>query len=425
MTNPTTEPPTTTRRLVIIDGHAQAFRSFYATAPSTGPDGLPNNALLGFASMLSRIARGQDPSEHAAYGAEPDLVAVVFDSLTDAPRNTFRSAIYPAYKAHRNPRPEALTRQIPYLPELAQAFGIQTFHDPDFEADDLIATLVAGAEAAGLETSIHSGDKDLMQLVSARTTVLDTMRGRRYTPEAVVERFGVEPRRIADWLALVGDASDNVPGVPGLGPKAATRVIRDAGSLHEAIAHPERLGRAHAVKLLAHREQALLSFELTRLRSDVALASGPDMPWQLTVSQPERNRLAALLRQLGLPLWLMPPAPAAGTAAPLRPTPRPATTPVASTPAASVAPAVSRASEPAPVPPCDHATLAPATVATPPISEVQQPSRSADGTEPQSMTSPPPAAAPGASASATNTRKRSTTPATEPPRPIQGSLWDD
>jgi len=342
--------------LVIIDAHAQAFRSFYALAQSFSPSGLPNNALIGFAGVLSRLANG----EGADPGAPPDLVAMVLDAPTEE-RVTFRTALFPAYKAHRNPRPPLLAQQLGLLGELTHAFGITPFYDPDFEADDIIATLVTMAERAGIYTTIHSADKDLTQLVSDKTHVLDTMRGKRYDPSAVIERFGIPAALVPDWLALVGDSSDNIPGVSGLGPSAATKILRAAGSLQEAIAHPERLARSQAVKLLASRDAALLSLSLTRLRDDVPLptlgtdAEGPVARlWRLFPRAPNRRELATYLKSLGVPLYLMPKERDVPVV-PL-PTPRPGSTAVrerASPESPSVAPAPARGSQqaPQPVPP--------------------------------------------------------------------------
>jgi DNA polymerase-1 len=304
-------------RLTILDGHAQAFRSFYAQTPQDGPDGRAIHALVGMAGVLARLVRGEGLAEGQQGGVGAGLVAVVLDAPTEA-RQTFRSELYPAYKANRSPRPEGLAHQLALLPELVSAYGIRALHDPRFEADDLIATLVALAEDVGLQTTILSGDKDLLQLVSPNTTVVDTQRNRRYDPAAVRERFGVEPRQLADWLALVGDDSDNIPGVPGLGPKAATRILVAAGSLEAAICHPERLARPQAVKLLAARDLARLSRSLTTLRRDVPLpdplggaeAATPGA-WLEALLPPPRPtpELPALLRRLGLPLWLLPRGP--------------------------------------------------------------------------------------------------------------------
>jgi 5'-3' exonuclease len=232
-------------RLVIVDAHGHAFRAFHALAPMQAPDGLPTNALFGLAGMLRRIVVEE----------RPDRVAVVFDDA-DGQRRTFRSTLYPAYKAHRPERPEALARQIPLMRELTRAFGLEALEHPDFEADDLIATLVVKAEAEGFETTILAADKDLMQLVSNKTTLWDSMRGKRYTPAAVQEKLGVPPRIVADYLALIGDTSDNVPGVSGIGPKGASKLLEAHGSLagiyeHLALVSPRERARLEAARDLA------------------------------------------------------------------------------------------------------------------------------------------------------------------------------
>ncbi len=379
-------PPPLPPRLVIVDGHAQAFRSFHALAPTRAPSGLPNNALIGLAGTLARLARPEAD-------LPADLVAVVFDAPTEV-RATFRSELFPAYKAHRSPRPPALADQLPHLPAVAQALGVAHFHDPRFEADDLIAALVALAEEAGLETVIHSADKDLMQLVSPRTHLLDTMRGKRHTPETVLERFGIPPALVPDWLALVGDSSDNIPGVPGIGPRAATRILQAAGGLEAAIAHPERLARPQAVKLLASREAAALSLSLTRLRADAPLPGLPkgDAATRLAAllpTPPPRAMQDEAFRALGLPTYLLGPTHTGGGGG-------------------SNGAHVDAA--PAPQPP-----------ATPP--RAPAPAQSA-ATPAQSAAAP----AESAATPAQSVAPAPTPPRASPPRaavPVQGSLWDD
>ncbi|HRE92004.1 MAG TPA: DNA polymerase I, partial [Myxococcota bacterium] len=165
-------------RLVIVDAHSHALRAYHALAPMSAPDGLPTHAIFGLAGLLHRLV----------FEDRPDYLAIVFDAPDDS-RTTFRSALYPAYKAHRSARPADLTAQMAPLRELARAFGLTPLEDPSYEADDLVAALVRIAEEGGLETTILSADKDLMQLVSERTTLWDSMRGRRYTPATVKEKL--------------------------------------------------------------------------------------------------------------------------------------------------------------------------------------------------------------------------------------------
>lgn len=251
-------------RLVVVDAHGHAFRAYWGLEPMYAPDGLPTNALFGLAGLLRRIV----------FEEQPDYVAVVFDA-PDEVRRTFRTGLYPAYKAHRPERPGELARQLPMLREVAHACGLETLMHPDFEADDIVATLVAQAEAANVHTTILSADKDLLQLVSDRTLVWDAMRGKRYTQAGVEEKLGVGPAMVADFLALCGDTSDNVPGVPGIGPKSAAALLRLHGDL-DAIYAAVDAGHASVAardkkKLVEHRERAFLSRSLTRLRADVPL----------------------------------------------------------------------------------------------------------------------------------------------------------
>jgi len=255
-------------RLVVVDAHGHAFRAFWGLEPMYAPDGLPTNALFGLAGLLRRIV----------FEEQPDYVAVVFDA-PDEVRRTFRTSLYPAYKAHRPERPPELALQLPILREVAHACGLKTLMHPDFEADDIVATIVAQAEASNVHTTILSADKDLLQLVSDRTLVWDAMRGKRYTQAGVEEKLGVGPAMVADYLALCGDASDNVPGVPGIGPKSAATLLRVHGSLDGiyTVIDSGPVGAGEPVptrdkrKLVEHRERAFLSRSLTRLRSDVPL----------------------------------------------------------------------------------------------------------------------------------------------------------
>lgn len=272
------------RRLVIVDAHSHALRAYHALAPMSAPDGLPTHAIFGLAGLLHRLVLDE----------RPDFLAIVFDAPDDS-RTTFRTALYPEYKAHRSPRPADLTAQMPVLRELAKAFGLTPLEHPAFEADDLIASLVALAEPHELETTILSADKDLMQLVSERTTLWDTMRGRRYTPDGVRAKLGVPPAAVADYLALVGDSSDNVPGVPGIGPKSAARLLIEHGDIDGVLARLDALPVREKKRLETCRELLLLSRELTRLRSDVPLP-GPmeSFAW----APPPLGTLRALFERL-------------------------------------------------------------------------------------------------------------------------------
>lgn len=271
-------------RMVIVDAHNHAVRAFHGIAPMRSGS-QPTHAVYGLAGLLWRLV----------FEERPEYLAVVFDSA-DESRQTFRTEIFPAYKAQRGPRPADLQSQMSLLRELTEAFGLLVLEHPRFEADDLAATVVAMTEAARLETTILSSDKDLMQLVSERTTLWDSMRGRRYTPEAVKEKLGVTPDRVVDYLALVGDSSDNIPGVSGIGPAGALRLLGAFGDLDGVLApSAQATMKPRDRKLIAEgRESALLARELMRLRNDVEI---PKLE-AYRLSMPEPDRLSELLRRL-------------------------------------------------------------------------------------------------------------------------------
>jgi DNA polymerase-1 len=208
-------------RFYILDGSSYVHRAFHAIKFLSNSKGMPTNALLGFTKMLLKIIR-----EHG-----PDYLAVVLD----APGRTFRDDIYPEYKATRPPADEALSAQWPYVPKIVEAFNIVSLSVPGVEADDVIATLTRLAVAQGLSVTIVTGDKDMMQLVSENVRLLDTMKDKITTPPEVMERFGVEPDRVADVMALAGDSSDNVPGVKGIGELSAGKLIAEFGSLENLL----------------------------------------------------------------------------------------------------------------------------------------------------------------------------------------------
>lgn len=284
--------PQSGRRLVIVDAHSHALRAYHALAPMSAPDGLPTHAIFGLAGLLHRLV----------FEDRPDYLAIVFDAPDDS-RTTFRSALYPAYKAHRSARPADLTAQMAPLRELARAFGLTPLEHPSYEADDLVAALVAIAEAGSLETTILSADKDLMQLVSERTTLWDSMRGRRYTPATVKEKLGVPPGAVADYLALVGDSSDNVPGVPGIGPKSAAKLLETFGDLDGVYARLDALGPRERARLESSRELAFLSRSLTRLAADAPL---PCPLEGFAHRLPPIEPLAAMFERLGFRAFPLP-----------------------------------------------------------------------------------------------------------------------
>ncbi len=209
------------QKLWLIDGSGYIFRAFYAIAPLTNSKGFPTNGLFGFVRMLLPLLKqiGSDP------------VALVFD----AGRATFRTEIFPAYKANRSEPPNELAQQFPFFRTFGAALGFPILELSGFEADDIIGTLSRKASAAGIPVTIVSGDKDLLQLVDDNVDVLDTMKSKRYQAAEVIEKFGVPPNQVVDVLALMGDSSDNVPGLSGVGPKTATQLVTAYGSVEEIL----------------------------------------------------------------------------------------------------------------------------------------------------------------------------------------------
>ncbi|MEE8474353.1 MAG: DNA polymerase I [Myxococcota bacterium] len=269
-------------RAVLVDGTNSLYRAFFAIPGLRAPDGAPTNAAYGFVNMLLKVMREE----------RPDYVAVVFD----ARGKTFRHRMYPDYKATRDAQPEDLSTQIPMVRELLEAYRIPLIEIEDFEADDVIATLVAAAPA-DCQVAIVSTDKDLMQLVDARVSLLDGMKDRRYGPAEVEARFGVPPDRVLDMRALVGDPSDNIPGVKGIGEKGAAQLIREWNDLENLIEHREEIASKRARNAIASQlEEARLSKRLATLRADVPLPLDFE---DLRSREPDRESLRELFARLG------------------------------------------------------------------------------------------------------------------------------
>jgi DNA polymerase-1 len=252
-------------RLYLIDGSGYVYRAFHAIPALSTSRGVPTNAVYGFATMLSKLLRTEQPT----------YVAVVFD----APGPTFRDDLYAAYKENRAPMPAELRPQLGLIRRLVEALRLPIVEVPGVEADDAIGTLAAAASGAGLETVIVTGDKDMMQLVDAHTTLLDTMRDRRIGPAEVRARFGVEPALVPDVLGLMGDPIDNIPGVTGIGEKTASALVARLGPLEAILAAPERIegsgirgARKLRETLVREAETARLSKALATIRRDLPLA---------------------------------------------------------------------------------------------------------------------------------------------------------
>jgi DNA polymerase-1 len=249
-----------TRRLVLVDGSGFIFRAFHALPPMTRDDGTPVNAVFGFCNMLARLLK-----EHTG-----THLAVIFD----AGRTTFRNEIDPRYKAHRPEPPEELVPQFALVREATRAFAVPAIELDGVEADDLIASYAEAMKTAGGEAVIISSDKDLMQLLDAHVSMLDPIKSTPIGPAEVVAKYGVNPEQMVDAQALMGDSVDNVPGVPGIGPKGAAQLIAEFGDL-ESILAAAASGTMKPSKrresLVAYAEEARISRRLVELRRDVPL----------------------------------------------------------------------------------------------------------------------------------------------------------
>ncbi|MDX8394436.1 MAG: DNA polymerase I [Mariprofundales bacterium] len=269
------------QHLLLIDGSNQVFRAYHAIKILTNAEGLPTNAILGYVNMLRSILVDQKPTH----------IAVAFDPKGGG----FRREIYAEYKAQRPPMPEDLAVQWPYVHEISKAYGVTVLNDAALEADDLIATLATQADAAGWRVSIISTDKDLMQLVSERVHLLDMIRKKTFDTAAVQERWGVPPNQLHDLLALAGDSSDNIPGVPGVGVKTAAQLLTIHGNLENVLAAATDMKKSkRRENLINHADDARLSYRLVELRTDADVPALDD----LIVAPPDADKLLVLFRKL-------------------------------------------------------------------------------------------------------------------------------
>ncbi len=242
-------------KLFLIDGSSYLFRAFYAIRHLSNSKGLPTNATFGFVQMLLKVLK-----EH-----RPDYLAVIFDSK--AP--TFRSQLYQEYKANRPPMPENLTPQVPYVKKIIEGYRIALLEREGYEADDLIGTVAKRLESE-VDVVVVTGDKDLLQLVSDRIQVYDSMKERRFGVEEVIQRFGVSPQQVVDVMGLAGDAIDNIPGIPGIGEKTAIQLIKTYGSIDNLLTHVEEIPQKKMKEnLKTHGDLARLSRKLATIHTDV------------------------------------------------------------------------------------------------------------------------------------------------------------
>lgn len=274
--------------LTLIDGSGFIFRAYHRLPPLTDPEGTPVGAVFGFTSMLWNLI------EAARKSPEDDYLAVVLD----AGKQSFRHDIYPDYKANRPDPPEDLVPQFPLIRDAVAALGVPCIERELIEADDIIASYAEAALARGMTVTIVSSDKDLMQLVRPGLTLLDTMQNRRLGEAEVIEKWGVPPARLADVLALMGDSVDNVPGVPGVGPKTAADLVQQFGDLHGVLANIDQVKRPKLKdNLAAHAEAARLSRRLVELKRDVPL--DPPLEALKLDHREDVEKLAAFLKRHG------------------------------------------------------------------------------------------------------------------------------
>jgi DNA polymerase-1 len=273
-----------TPHLILIDGSGFIFRAYHAIPPMNRPDGTQVNAVFGFTNMLSRLLK--------------DHVGTHFAVIFDAGRTTFRNRLYAEYKAHRPPPPDDLIPQFALVREATGAFGVPAIELADWEADDLIASYAAAVRSVGGRCTIVSSDKDLMQLIGDGVEMLDPMKQKPIGPAEVLEKFGVTPDRVIDVQALIGDSVDNVPGVPGIGPKTAAQLIAEYGTLEGilAAARNDMKPSKRRDALVEHAEAARLSRQLVILCDSVPLPQ----PIEALVARPvEQERLQAWLAAQG------------------------------------------------------------------------------------------------------------------------------
>ncbi len=278
-------------KIYLIDGSGYIFRAYYAVLqPLKTKNGFPTNALFGFTKMLLKLLKEM----------ESDQVVMIFD----AGKETFRNQLYPLYKANRSECPEDLVPQMPYFREISKALGLRTLEMPGFEADDLIGTFVNQFQKCNQETVVVSADKDLMQLVHPLTSIYDPMKGKHYQKAEVIEKFGVAPEQVVDFLALTGDSSDNIPGLSGVGPKTATALIQAYGNIEQIIESADLLatntsirGSKKIAEQIKNDPQVLrLSKSLTQIELNVPLIL-TDLPAQPLIQELNPEDLKSYIKR--------------------------------------------------------------------------------------------------------------------------------
>ncbi|MFZ2404696.1 MAG: DNA polymerase I [Methylobacter sp.] len=274
-------------RLILVDGSSFLFRAYHAIPPLTNANGEPTNAVYGVSNMLRKLI--------ADYHS--DHITVVFD----ASGKTFRNELYDQYKAHRPPMPDDLRVQIEPLHNLIRAMGLPLIIESGVEADDVLGALAQHAEQQGYDVIISTGDKDMAQLVTEHIILENTMSNTRMDIQGVIDKFGVRPEQIIDYLALIGDTVDNIPGVPKVGPKTAAKWLEQYQTLENLIAHANEIGGKIGENLRASLEQLPLSKQLTTIKCDLDLPYGIE---DLKQQPMDKAELRNLLAELGFSSWL-------------------------------------------------------------------------------------------------------------------------
>lgn len=278
----------------LLDGSAYIYRAYHAIRPLSNSAGLPTHAVYGFTTILRRILREK----------QPECLAVAWD--TKGP--VFRHRLYPEYKANRPPMPEDLVPQVPYIHKIVDAYNIFSMEHEDLEADDMIASAARRLVENGCRVVIVSGDKDLLQLVSEQVILWDPMNDKLMDEAAVEKKYGVRPGQLLDYLALTGDSADNIPGIPGVGPKTARKLITSYGSLEGLYAGVDGMKKSKMKeRIIAHRDDAFLSRDLIRLFEDADVEGRPEA---YAVHDPDTDALRKLLTELEFSSLLAADAPA-------------------------------------------------------------------------------------------------------------------
>ena len=275
-------PMSKPKTFYLIDGTSYIFRAFFGVRQQLSTSkGFPTNALYGFINMLQKVIRDE----------KPDYLVVAFDS----PEKTFRHKIYRDYKANRDAPPEELSKQFPYFEPIVEAYGLSSIRRPGFEADDIIGTLAKKGAKEGLDVVIVSGDKDMMQLISPNVYMLDTMKNKKFIDKDVLEKFGVTPDKVIEVMSLMGDSSDHIPGVAGVGPKTAAALIQKFGSIESLYKRIDEVEKNNVKeKLERDKENAFMSRELVTIDTKMDLEFNSDL---MKLGKVDKTKLKKLFEE--------------------------------------------------------------------------------------------------------------------------------